>query len=63
MTFIAVKGVLKMYLRQQQYVRQCQRKILNYDKNATFPHSPAHSQISNCSDNVNSDSSSNSDYE
>lgn len=52
-----------MYLRQQQYVRQCQRKILNYDINAIFPHSPAHSQTSNCSDNSNSDCSSNSEYE
>ncbi|XP_042912020.1 E3 ubiquitin-protein ligase MARCHF5 [Parasteatoda tepidariorum] len=45
-TFIAVKGVLKMYLRQQQYIRQCHRRILNYDKNSTFPHSPTSSQSS-----------------
>ncbi|GIY61861.1 e3 ubiquitin-protein ligase MARCHF5 [Caerostris darwini] len=45
-TFIVMKGVLKMYLRQQQYVRQCQRKILNYDKSAVLPNSPTHSQSS-----------------
>lgn len=55
-TFIAVKGVLKMYLRQQQYVRQCQRKILNYDKNSVFPHSPTNSQSSQ------TDSSSSSEF-
>ncbi|XP_054723262.1 E3 ubiquitin-protein ligase MARCHF5-like [Uloborus diversus] len=44
--FVAVKGILKMYLRQQQYLRQCQRKILNYDKDAVFPHSPTNSQSS-----------------
>ncbi|XP_018324431.1 E3 ubiquitin-protein ligase MARCH5 isoform X2 [Agrilus planipennis] len=30
LTFIAVKGCLKIYHKQQQYIRQCQRKILNY---------------------------------
>lgn len=29
-TFIAIKGCLKIYHKQQQYIRQCQRKILDY---------------------------------
>ncbi|XP_017775998.1 PREDICTED: E3 ubiquitin-protein ligase MARCH5 [Nicrophorus vespilloides] len=29
-TFILVKGALKIYHKQQQYIRQCQRKILDY---------------------------------
>lgn len=29
-TFIIVKGCLKIYHKQQQYIRQCQRKILDY---------------------------------
>lgn len=28
--FITIKGALKIYHKQQQYVRQCQRKILDY---------------------------------
>jgi E3 ubiquitin-protein ligase MARCH5 len=31
--FIAIKGVLKIYFKQQQYLRQAQRCILNYDEN------------------------------
>lgn len=30
LTFIAVKGCLRIYHKQQQYIRQCQRKILDY---------------------------------
>ncbi|CAH1104167.1 unnamed protein product [Psylliodes chrysocephalus] len=30
LTFIAIKGCLKIYHKQQQYIRQCQRKILDY---------------------------------
>jgi len=55
-TFVAVKGVLKMYLRQQQYVRQCQRKILNYDKNSVFPHTPTSSQSSQTESSASSSS-------
>ncbi|XP_044263607.1 E3 ubiquitin-protein ligase MARCHF5 [Tribolium madens] len=29
-TFITVKGFLRIYHKQQQYIRQCQRKILDY---------------------------------
>lgn len=29
-TFVLVKGALKIYHKQQQYIRQCQRKILDY---------------------------------
>lgn len=36
--FVAIKGVFKMYLKQQQYIRQCQRKILNYE--SASPDSP-----------------------
>ncbi|GFY50958.1 e3 ubiquitin-protein ligase MARCHF5 [Trichonephila inaurata madagascariensis] len=63
-TFIVMKGVLKMYLRQQQYVRQCQRKILNYDKSSVSPQSPTHSQSSqtDCTATTSSGSSSASDF-
>ncbi|KFM71804.1 E3 ubiquitin-protein ligase MARCH5, partial [Stegodyphus mimosarum] len=54
-TFVAVKGVLKMYLRQQQYVRQCQRKILNFDRSSVYPNSPTNSQSSQTNDNSNPD--------
>ncbi|CAG2177343.1 unnamed protein product [Oppiella nova] len=30
LTFIVVKGGFKIYLRQQQFIRQTKRKILNY---------------------------------
>jgi E3 ubiquitin-protein ligase MARCH5 len=30
LTFITVKGFLRIYHKQQQYIRQCQRKILDY---------------------------------
>ncbi|KAK4875193.1 hypothetical protein RN001_011615 [Aquatica leii] len=30
LAFIAIKGCLKIYHKQQQYIRQCQRKILDY---------------------------------
>ncbi|XP_023023936.2 E3 ubiquitin-protein ligase MARCHF5 [Leptinotarsa decemlineata] len=30
LTFIAIKGCLRIYHKQQQYIRQCQRKILDY---------------------------------
>lgn len=30
LTFIAVKGALRIYHKQQRYIRQCQRKILDY---------------------------------
>lgn len=29
-TFVLLKGALKIYHKQQQYIRQCQRKILDY---------------------------------
>lgn len=28
--FITVKGAFKIYHKQQQYVRQCQRRIMDY---------------------------------
>jgi len=31
--FIAIKGVLRIYFKQQQYIRQAQRKILDFDEN------------------------------
>jgi E3 ubiquitin-protein ligase MARCH5 len=30
LTFVAVKGVLKIYYKQHTYVRQCHRKILDF---------------------------------
>ncbi|KAK2166411.1 hypothetical protein LSH36_39g02067 [Paralvinella palmiformis] len=30
--FIAIKGVLRIYFKQQQYIRQAQRKILNFEE-------------------------------
>lgn len=30
LSFIAIKGCLRMYHKQQQYLRHCQRKILDY---------------------------------
>ena len=33
--FITIKGVLKLYYKQQQYIRQAQRRILNYENEAT----------------------------
>ncbi|XP_066587388.1 E3 ubiquitin-protein ligase MARCHF5-like isoform X1 [Prorops nasuta] len=30
--FIAIKGAFKIYHKQQQYVRQCQRRIMDYTK-------------------------------
>ncbi|RWS06151.1 hypothetical protein B4U79_00904 [Dinothrombium tinctorium] len=35
LTFILAKGVLKIYLRQQQFIRQTNRKVLNFDENDT----------------------------
>jgi E3 ubiquitin-protein ligase MARCH5 len=32
--FIAIKGVLKIYFKQQQYIRQAQRRIMNFDEPA-----------------------------
>ncbi|XP_028146430.1 E3 ubiquitin-protein ligase MARCHF5 [Diabrotica virgifera virgifera] len=39
-TFIAIKGCLKIYHKQQQYIRQCQRKILDYTESniSTYLH-------------------------
>nr|XP_012150560.1 PREDICTED: E3 ubiquitin-protein ligase MARCH5-like isoform X4 [Megachile rotundata] len=31
--FITIKGAFKIYYKQQQYVRQCQRRILDYTEN------------------------------
>lgn len=28
--FVAIKGAFKVYFKQQQYLRQAHRKILNY---------------------------------
>ncbi|KAF5276273.1 hypothetical protein FQA39_LY06622 [Lamprigera yunnana] len=40
LAFIAIKGCLKIYHKQQQYIRQCQRKILDYTESniATYLH-------------------------
>lgn len=39
--FITIKGALKIYHKQQQYVRQCQRKILDYtDSNINTYNNP-----------------------
>jgi E3 ubiquitin-protein ligase MARCH5 len=32
LTFLAVKGVLKIYHKQHIYVRQCQREIMDYNE-------------------------------
>ncbi|XP_043784121.1 E3 ubiquitin-protein ligase MARCHF5-like [Apis laboriosa] len=32
-TFIVIKGAFKIYHKQQQYVRQCQRRIMDYTEN------------------------------
>ena len=39
--FIAIKGILRIYFKQQQYLRQAQRKILDYDEPAPTPAAPA----------------------
>lgn len=31
--FITIKGAFKIYHKQQQYVRQCQRRIMDYTEN------------------------------
>jgi len=31
MTFVAVKGVVRIYYKQQQYVRQAQRVVKDYE--------------------------------
>ena len=33
--FVTIKGILKLYYKQQQYIRQAQRRILNYDEAAS----------------------------
>lgn len=40
LTFIAVKGFLRIYHKQQQYIRQCQRKVLDYTESniSTYLH-------------------------
>ena len=30
--FVTIKGVLKLFYKQQQYLRQAKRKILNFDE-------------------------------
>ncbi len=35
LTFIAIKGVLKVYHKQHQYIRQSRRVIDNFDPNNT----------------------------
>lgn len=40
-TFVLAKGFIKIFLRQQQYIRQTHRKILNYDnKSTSAPNTP-----------------------
>ena len=39
LTFVAVKGVLKIYLKQQRYLRSCRSVIMNYPKRGPFPDS------------------------
>ncbi|KAF7272718.1 hypothetical protein GWI33_014530 [Rhynchophorus ferrugineus] len=37
LAFVAIKGCLKIYHKQQNYIRQCQRKILDYtESNISF---------------------------
>ncbi|KAI0212228.1 E3 ubiquitin-protein ligase MARCH5 [Lamellibrachia satsuma] len=38
--FIAIKGILRIYFKQQQYLRQAQRKILDYDEPVATPPEP-----------------------
>lgn len=40
LTFVAIKGCLKIYHKQQQYIRRCQRKILDYTESniSTYLH-------------------------
>ena len=33
--FVAIKGVLRIYFKQQQYVRQAQRRILDFTEPET----------------------------
>lgn len=40
LTFIAIKGVLKIYFKQKQFVRKKQRKILDYTENNLKRFSP-----------------------
>lgn len=39
--FVTIKGALKLYYKQQQYVRQAQRRILNYDDATTSTQTPS----------------------
>lgn len=36
LTFVAVKGVLKIYLKQQRYLQSCRSVIMNYPKKPPF---------------------------
>ena len=38
--FVTIKGVLKLYYKQQQYIRQAQRRILNFDETSTSTQTP-----------------------
>jgi len=38
--FVTIKGILKLYYKQQQYIRQAQRRILNYDETTTPTQTP-----------------------
>lgn len=41
LTFVAVKGVLKIYLKQQRYLRSCQSVIMDYPKRQSFDPQPS----------------------
>ena len=43
LTYVAVKGALKLYHKQHTYIRQCRRVILDYDE----PPRPAAGQAGN----------------
>lgn len=32
LTFVAIKGGMKIYLKHQQFLRQCQRRVLNFEE-------------------------------
>lgn len=37
LAFVALKGAAKIYLKRHQYLRQCRRRVLNYEQQQTPP--------------------------
>lgn len=52
LTFIVAKGFIKIYLRQQQYIRQSKRKVLNFNDEAALEKSEQSTQTTESSSNI-----------